>query len=56
MSSDKWSFSIRIYDVKNDRQINSKIKGKRLSDNGISEMIKQKRHELMEEIKNSANK
>lgn len=52
MSSDRWSFSIRIYDVKNDRQINSKIKGKGLSDNEISEMIKEKRQELIEEIKN----
>jgi hypothetical protein len=52
MSSDKWSFSIRIYDVKKDRQIDSKIKGKDLSQNGISEMVKLKIEELIEEIKN----
>jgi hypothetical protein len=53
MSSDIWTFSIRIYDVQNDRQINSKIKGKDLSDNKISELIKQKIQDLIEEIKNN---
>jgi hypothetical protein len=49
--SDKWSFAIRIYDVKNDRQKDSQIVGKNLTHSEISELIQGRRKELTAEIK-----
>jgi hypothetical protein len=52
MNSDQWTFKIRIYDVKNDRQKDSEITGANMSDSRIKEFLKSKRQELIEEIKN----
>lgn len=52
MNFDQWTFKIRIYDVKNDRQKDSEITGTNMSESKIKELLKNKRQELIEEIKN----
>jgi len=50
--ADRWSFAIRIYDVKDDSQTNSGIKGTSLSGPEIAELIRSRRKELTGEIRN----
>ena len=53
MTSDKWSLSIRLYNVKKDNQVNSKITGDNLSDVEINKLLELRRQDLIAEIKNN---
>jgi hypothetical protein len=53
MVSDKWSLSIRLYNVKKDNQVDSRITGDNLSDAEINRLLKLRRQDLIGEIKNN---
>lgn len=53
METDKWNLSIRIYDVKNNKQKNSSLKGKNLTTLELENFIVKNRETLIKEIKNN---
>ncbi len=53
MSTDKWNFQIKIYNVKADKQISSTVRGKELMDSEIQKLLSERLHDLMTEIKNN---
>lgn len=52
METDKWYLSIRIYDVKNNKQKNSSLKGENLTTLELENFIVKNREILIKEIKN----
>lgn len=53
METDKWNLSSRIYDVKNNKQKNSSLKGENLTTLELENFIIQNRETLIKEIKNN---
>jgi hypothetical protein len=53
METDKWNLRIRIYDVKNNKQKNSSLKGENLNPLELENFIVKNRKTLIKEIKNS---
>ena len=53
MTTDKWNFRIRIYNVKTNKQINSTVTGNDLTDRSIKNVLAKRQQNLTTEIKNS---
>ena len=53
METDKWNLKIRIYDVKNNKQKNSSLRGENLNTLELENFIVKNRETLIKEIKNN---